>query len=157
MPRSEPMVSGSLVALDIGERRIGVAYCDPTGTLATPWTTVVRASRREDFATLSRLAVERQAMALVVGHPLNMDGSEGPEARRVARYAEALAEAVPIPVFLWDERLSTDTALERRRQSGRSRTHTSIDAEAAAVILQDYLEAHKPKNEDLIPAPTVNS
>jgi putative Holliday junction resolvase len=143
MPPREPLPPGPLLALDVGERRIGVACSDPTGTLATPWLTIRRASRREDFATIARLAGERGAVAVVVGHPLNMDGSAGPQARRVARYAQALAEHLPIPVFLWDERLSTDIALEKRRSVRRSRAPASVDAEAAAVILQDYLDARR--------------
>lgn len=143
MPPREPLPPGPLLALDVGERRIGVAYGDPTGTLATPWTTIRRASRREDFAAIARLAGERGAVAVVVGHPLNMDGSAGPQARRVARYAQALAEHLSIPVLLWDERLSTDIALEKRQGTGRSRALTSVDAEAAAVILQDYLDARR--------------
>ncbi|MCC7355566.1 MAG: Holliday junction resolvase RuvX [Anaerolineae bacterium] len=143
MPPRETLPPGPFLALDVGERRIGVAYSDPTGTLATPWMTVVRASRREDFATVARLAGERRAVAVIVGHPLNMNGSEGLQARRVARYAQALAEHLVVPVLLWDERLSTDVALERRQIAGRSPSRASVDAEAAAIILQDYLDARR--------------
>jgi putative Holliday junction resolvase len=77
---------------------------------------------------------------VVVGHPLNMDGSEGPQARHAARYASALRQAIGVPVLLWDERLSSDEARHRLRVAGRSRPDEPIDAAAAAVFLQEYLD-----------------
>lgn len=143
MPTPEVPTQGPILGLDVGERRIGVACSDPTGTLATPWKVIWRASRAEDFAALARLVQERQAVAVIVGHPLNMNGSEGPQARRVARYAQALAEHLAVPVLLWDERFSTEVALEKRQQVKASRNAAPVDAEAAAIILQDYLDARK--------------
>jgi putative Holliday junction resolvase len=143
MPAPEVLAPGPILGLDVGERRIGVACSDPTGTLASPWAVIRRGSRAEDFMALARLVQERRAVAVVVGHPLNMNGSEGPQARRVARYARALAERLAIPVVLWDERLSTEIALEKRRLVKTSGRPAPVDAEAAAVILQDYLDARK--------------
>jgi putative Holliday junction resolvase len=132
-----------VLGLDIGERRIGVAVSDPTGTVARPLATLVRTSRQSDFQTIRRLIEEHAADRVVVGLPLSLNGSEGPQARQTRRYAQHLAEAVPVPVEFWDERYSTATAAEiligtkRRRPSAQS----SVDAVAAAVLLQSYLNA----------------
>ncbi|MBC8447596.1 MAG: Holliday junction resolvase RuvX [Chloroflexi bacterium] len=141
--------SGRLLALDVGERRVGVAVSDPTGWLARPLTIIRRRSKREDFAAFARLVQEQEATAVVVGYPLNMDGSVGPQARRVARYAAALEQALPVPIVLWDERLSSEEALERLRAAGggrRRRKH--LDDAAAAVILQEYLDAQGHRQEN---------
>ena len=127
-----------ILALDVGERRIGVAVSDPTGTLATPHSIIRRRSKAEDFAAVARLAAELGAERVVVGLPLSLDGSVGPQARRVTRYAQALARTLSVPVELYDERYSTVTADELLAEGGRKR-RTPIDAAAAAVILQDYL------------------
>jgi putative Holliday junction resolvase len=137
--------SGRILALDIGERRIGVAVSDPLQILARPLTVIQRASRADDFARIGRLAGEQGAIRIVCGYPLSLDGSEGPQGRRVRRYAEALQEAVKVPVELWDESYSTVDAEEKMqatqpRLSPRERRHW-VDAVAAAVILQGYLNA----------------
>ncbi len=132
-----------LLALDLGERRIGVAISDPTGTLARPLTTIVRSSRREDFEAIADLVSANEAKRVIVGLPLSLDGTEGPQARRIRRYADRLAQAVDVPLEFWDERYSSREAAEilgrtkRRRRDMRER----IDATAAAVILQSYLDA----------------
>jgi putative Holliday junction resolvase len=145
-----------VVALDVGDRRIGVAVSDPGGTLATPHSVIVRRSKAEDFAALAQLVTAVGAGRVVVGLPLTLDGQMGPQARRVARYARALGAALGMPIELVDERYSTVEAAERlaqsnpahagaaqsARRSGRRR-RTAIDAAAAAVILQDYLD-HPP-------------
>ena len=128
-----------VIALDVGERRIGVAVSDPTGTLATPHSVIHRRSKAQDFATVARLVAESQVERVVVGLPLSLSGDVGPQARRVMRYAQALARALPVPVELYDERYSTVTADELLAEGGRKRRRTPIDAAAAAVILQEYL------------------
>jgi putative Holliday junction resolvase len=128
-----------VLALDVGERRIGVAVSDPTGTLATPHGVIHRRSKVQDFAAVARLVAELQAERVVVGLPLSLSGDVGPQARRVMRYAQALAQALPVPVELHDERYSTVTADELLAEGGRKRRRTPIDAAAAAVILQEYL------------------
>lgn len=130
------------MALDVGERRIGVAVSDPTGTLATPHTVIRRHSKAEDFAAVARLVAKLEIKRVVVGLPLSLNGEVGPQARRVARYAQALAQTLDIPVELYDERYSTAIADALLTESGRKRP-VPIDAAAAAVILQDYLEAHR--------------
>jgi putative Holliday junction resolvase len=134
--------SGRLMALDVGERRVGVAISDPTGTLARPHTVIQRRSKAEDFATVARLVAEQDIERVVVGLPLSLDGEMGPQARRVTRYAQALAETLDVPIEFHDERYSTITADAMLIESGRKR-RVPIDAAAAAVILQDYLERRR--------------
>ena len=136
-----------LLALDVGDRRIGVAVSDLSGLIATPLTVIRRSSKVEDFAKIARLVREQRAEGLVIGHPLNTDGSAGPQARRVERYAAAMSEALgleglSVPVMMWDEHGSTQRAQALMISAGRSAKdrRRQIDAAAAAVILQDYLD-----------------
>ena len=136
-----------ILALDMGERRVGIAVSDPTGTIARPLRTLVRGSREEDFAAITALVAEHDVELVVVGQPLSLDGAEGPQARRVARYAEALAARLPVPVVAWDERFTTVAAEEilrqnRRKKKRQARTRGEVDSIAAAVILQGYLDSH---------------
>jgi putative Holliday junction resolvase len=140
------------LALDVGERRVGVAVSDESGLIASPLTTINRSSKASDFAKIARLAREQDADALVVGHPLNADGSAGPQARRIEGYAEALAaalceEGLEPSLTLWDEYGSTQQAQQAMIASGRKvkDRRARIDAVAAAMILQDYLEAQRPE------------
>jgi putative Holliday junction resolvase len=142
-----------LLALDVGERRIGVAVSDPTGTIARPLLALERGARKDDFSAIAGLIDEYNAQAVVVGRPLSLDGSVGPQARRVARYAEALAEHLDVPVIPWDERFSTARADEILRETRgemakrRARSNGEIDAVAAAVILQSYLDSDRQRGE----------
>lgn len=136
-----------LLALDIGDRRVGVAVSDATGLLATPLTVIQRKSKREDFARIGQLLQERNAEGLVIGHPLNKDGSAGPQAQRVERYAAALqnilqSEGLDIPIYFWDEWMSTQRAQAAMDAAGRKIKDRRmwVDAVAAAIILQDYLD-----------------
>lgn len=135
-----------VLALDVGERRVGIAISDPTGTLARPLQALARGSREEDFAAIAALVAEHDVGLVVVGQPLSLDGTEGPQARRVARYAEALAAHLTVRVISWDERFTTVEAEKVLRQGRkekdrrRARTKGELDAVAAAVILQGYLD-----------------
>jgi putative Holliday junction resolvase len=131
-----------LLALDVGERRIGVAVSDPTGIVARPLTTIVRASRKKDFKAIARLVEENQAGKVIVGLPLSLDGTEGPQAQQIRRYGERLAQTLSVPILFWDERYSTVTAKELLKDKGKRRpAREDIDAVAAAVFLQSYLDA----------------
>jgi putative Holliday junction resolvase len=140
-----------LLALDVGDRRVGVAISDETGLIARPLAVIHRRSKAEDFAEVARLVREQDAVGLVIGHPLAQDGTAGPQARRIERYADALADSLradglDLPLTFWDESLSTQRAQQSMIASGRrSRDRrTRIDAVAAAVILQEYLDAQRP-------------
>jgi len=132
-----------VLALDVSKRAIGVAGADAGWQLATPLVTIRRRRWAQDLARLDRLVQERGAGALVIGWPLNMDGSAGPRCQAVRAFADALALERGLPILLWDERLSTFAAEEAADQaglSGRRRT-ALLDALAAAAILQDALDA----------------
>ncbi len=133
---------GRVMALDLGEKRIGVALSDPTQTIARPLAILPCASRRAVVEALRRLIAAHDVERVVIGLPRSLSGEEGPQARWVRREAEALARHLPVPVVLWDERLSTATAQAYRAMRSR-RSREPLDAEAAAVILQDYLEAQR--------------
>jgi putative Holliday junction resolvase len=133
------------MALDIGERRIGVAISDPTGILARPLMTVLRASRLADFQTIAALVGEYAVDRIIVGLPLSLDGSEGPQARKTRRYADRMSEHIPVSMEFWDERYSSATAQEILKSKGdRRSSRAEIDAIAAAVILQSYLDSQAP-------------
>jgi len=127
-----------IIALDIGERRIGVAVSDPSGTLATPYGIIERRSRSEDFAAIAQLVRKLGAQRVVVGLPISVDGKIGSQARRVSRYARALSRVLTVPVEMVDERYSTFIAQDLLAEAGR-RNRAHVDAAAAAVILQEYL------------------
>jgi putative holliday junction resolvase len=142
-------VSRSL-ALDVGERRIGVAVSDASGLIASPLEVVHRRSKVEDYARIAELCLALHVDLLVVGHPLNADDSVGPGARRIERYAVGLAQdleakGVHVTLLMWDEHGSTLAACSALVMTGRGARarRERIDSAAAAVILQDYLDAHR--------------
>lgn len=130
------------LALDLGDRRIGIAISDATGLIARSLEVMERTSRAADFAHIGNLIKEHNVDALVVGLPLNMDGTEGPQAAWVRDYSAELAETVHRPTHLWDERLTTEEAEDIIHQQGKTVKETKdwIDAVAAAVILQNFLD-----------------
>ena len=132
-----------LVALDVSKRAIGVAGADASWRLATPLRTIRRRRWEQDLGTLRELVRERDAGALVIGWPLNMDGSEGARCQSVRAFADRLDAALGLPILLWDERLTTFAAEEAADQTGLRgiRRATALDALAAATILQDTLDA----------------
>ncbi len=140
------------LGLDVGERRIGVALSDPSQRFARPLTTLTRGSRTEDFDAIAALVAEHRVGVVVVGHPISLDGTKGPQARRVERYAQALAARLSVPVMMCDERYSTVAATGILRDMvGSSRRPAKqkpgVDAVAAAIILQSYLDSRKETEE----------
>jgi putative Holliday junction resolvase len=133
-----------ILSVDPGEKQIGIALSDPTGTCASPLPVIRHVARGVDAALVAGLAREHGAEKIVVGQALDSEGNPGPAARKAQRFAEALAEQTDIPIELWDESGSTQSAREIRLRSGvkRSQRGGHLDAVAAAVILQDYLDAH---------------
>ena len=133
---------GRWLSLDVGEKRIGVAICDETRTLARPLLTLKRASKKEDFARLDAICREQQIEKIIVGLPKTLRNEEGPQAQRVRRYAIELQAALNLPIDFWDERYSSVDAQERLTTSSRkARVKGDIDSAAAAIILQEYLDA----------------
>ncbi|MDH4208865.1 MAG: Holliday junction resolvase RuvX [Anaerolineae bacterium] len=132
-----------LMALDVGERRIGVALSDPGRVLARSLSVVRRRSLEADMEVFRSLVEEHDVEKIVVGHPLSLDGTAGKQAWRAESYAAELERAVGVPVVLWDEAFSTDRARQVMIEAGKRRKERAerLDAVAAAVILQDYLES----------------
>ena len=139
-----------VAALDVGERRIGVAISDPRRLAAQPLRVLERGSLADDIRAIAELLGGRGVTKIVVGLPLNMDGSAGPAARRARRFAGALGRELSMEVVLWDERLTTaeaEQALLARGES-RARRRELRDAVAAAVILQDYLDEQRQESQE---------
>ena len=134
---------GALVGLDLGTKTLGVAFCDADWRIASAAATVTRHRQAQDFAELRRLAGARALAGIVLGYPLNMDGSSGPRAQATRAFARALEAEFGLPLLLFDERLSTHAAEEAMIDQGRSRKARAerIDALAAAHILQGAIDA----------------
>lgn len=131
---------GRLLGLDLGQARHGVAVSDAAGVLATPLTVIRRhRTRAEDFEAIRSLVEREQAVGVLIGLPLHGTDGVGRQARWVLRYGRRLAGSLPVPVAFWDETLSTRDASALLQPGGG----TSVDAAAAALILQDFLEARR--------------
>ncbi|MCB2113953.1 MAG: Holliday junction resolvase RuvX [Parvularculaceae bacterium] len=133
---------GSLLGLDLGEKTIGVASCDPDRRVATPVMTIRRTKFTADAEKLAVLAAERSAVGIVLGLPRNMDGTEGPRAQSTRAFARNLNRIVQLPIALWDERLST-AAMERELigiDTSRAKRAVKIDESAATFILQGAID-----------------
>ncbi len=131
-----------LLGLDVGVKTIGIALSDLGRIIATPTTTIRRTKFRADVAELKALVEEHEIAALIIGLPINMDGSEGPRCQSVRQFAANVLEVIPIPAALWDERLSTVAAERALLEADMSRKRRAevIDKMAAAVILQGALD-----------------
>src|SRR5215210_7386594 len=138
------------MALDMGERRIGVALSDTTRVLATPLTTVRAASRAAALKQIAALVVQHEAMVLVVGLPLTLNGEIGPQAQLVQAFVEELRQVVDVPIHLIDERLTSVAAERMMIDLGikAEQRKARIDEVAASIILQDFLEAQRERGED---------
>jgi putative Holliday junction resolvase len=143
---------GRRLGVDVGKVRVGVALSDPDGILASPLVTVPRDmgaaadSVPADIAELARLVLEHEAVQVVVGLPVRLDGSEGIAAIDIRTYAERLARAVGhVPVVLADERMSTVVASRRLAERGvrGKRQRAVVDQAAAVEILQSWLDAQR--------------
>lgn len=135
----------TVLGLDFGERRIGVAGSDALGVTAQVVAVIERTSLAEDVARIGEMAERRGAGKIVLGLPLNMDGSMSPQGRRVRRFANRLRRELELEVELWDERLSTVEAERVLIEGDESRAARRAvrDGVAAAVILQGYLDAQR--------------
>jgi putative Holliday junction resolvase len=133
---------GGLLGLDLGTQTIGTAFADPSWRIASPGKTIKRGKFTVDKGLIEELIAERDSKGIVIGLPLNMDGSEGPRAQSSRAYARNLA-VLGLPILLWDERWST-TSAERGlidQDMSRAKRKERIDSAAAAVILQAACDA----------------
>jgi putative holliday junction resolvase len=137
------MVTGRVMALDLGKVRVGVALSDPLGYTAQPLLTLWRKSRSEDLRSLLRLIRKYEVVEIVVGNPLHMSGDMSPWAAKVQAFAGELRERSGLPVQLWDERLSSIAAHEILDEAGHGKRDRKyvIDQVAAVVILRGWMEA----------------
>lgn len=134
--------AGALFGLDLGTTTIGIAISDPTRTIASAFRTIERTKFKADAGELLALADANKIVGLVMGLPLNMDGSEGPRAQSTRAFVRNLATLTALPIVYWDERLST-AAAERvliEADTSRKRRGEVIDKTAAAFILQGFLD-----------------
>lgn len=133
---------GGLIGLDLGTQTIGTAFADPEWRIASPGKTIARGKFSVDKAGIAALIEERGIKGIVIGLPLNMDGTSGPRAQSARAYAKNLA-VLGLPILLWDERWST-TSAERgliEQDMSRAKRKERIDSAAAAVILQAACDA----------------
>ncbi len=133
---------GRILAVDPGEKRLGIAISDPTQTIASPLCVIEHESRKKDAQKILSLADEQGAVMILVGQPLDWDGAVNPQSNNSIRLVEELETQGVVPVKLWDEYGSTQKAQDSRRQMNVSRKKRSghLDQVAAAVILQSYLD-----------------
>lgn len=139
-------MTGRVLGVDWGERRIGLALSDESGTLASPLATLTRRTgKRPPVADILRTCQSHDVRAVVVGLPLDESGQEGPAAVAARELADALTRRGAPAVTLWDERMSTARALQAVREAGGSTRgrKDDLDALAAAVLLQTYLDARR--------------
>jgi putative holliday junction resolvase len=133
---------GALMGLDLGTKTIGLAISDPGRRIASPLLTIGRTKFRADAEALLKHAAANAVAALVLGLPLNMDGSEGPRVQATRAFARSLAALTALPILFWDERLSTAAVTRTLIAADRSRKRRAelVDKMAAAYILQGVLD-----------------
>ena len=135
---------GRLIGLDLGSKRIGVSICDEKQLIATPFKTLNRTTAKELINELKIIITENNIQGIIIGNPLNMDGSSGSSAQSVKDTSDNIEKSINLPICLWDERLSTVGAfnLSSQLDVNVSKREKKIDENAAAFILQgaiDYL------------------
>jgi putative Holliday junction resolvase len=135
-----------VMALDVGDRNIGIAVSDALRITAQGRTTLRRTAWEADLAYLRRIVEENEVEKIVVGNPLHMDGRESPQGRKIAQFAAKLSDTLGIPVIFWDERLTSFAAEQHLEEMGlnwRDRKK-HVDRIAAMFILQNYLDSQQP-------------
>lgn len=139
-----------VLGIDLGDRYVGLALTDALGMTAQPLSTLGRKGGQGDVKALAELCREHEVSRVVVGLPLNMDGSEGPRARGAREFAKLIEAGLGLPVELWDERLTTVSA-ERAlidADLSRKRRREVVNHVAAALILEGWLAAHTARSEE---------
>ncbi len=136
-------VSGRILAIDYGSRRMGLAVSDLLGITAQGLETLERKNRRADFGRLERTIREYRVKEIVLGNPLRMSGQEGTQSQKVTEFAEALRQRFQLPVHLWDERLTSAEAnrLLRENEVSLKRRAKAVDRMAAVLILQSFMQS----------------
>lgn len=132
-----------LMGLDVGEKTIGIAVSDALHGIATPLETIMRGKFSKDAATLASLIAQRNVGGLVIGYPINMNGTEGPRCQSIRQFSRNVQEKLALPVLLWDERMSTMavTRMMEEAELSRQRKAALVDKLAASYILQSALDS----------------
>lgn len=136
----------AIIGFDYGAKRLGVAVSDLMLTVATPYTIIQRSTLEKDFDAVKKIVDEKEVCAMVFGLPLQMNGEEGSIAAEVREFAEKLHEYIDLPMFFWDERLSSsamENFLIKTADVSRAKRKKVLDASAACYILQGVLDALK--------------
>jgi putative Holliday junction resolvase len=135
-----------ILAVDPGEKRLGISISDPGGVIAYPFTVVMHIARSLDAAVIAGLASQNEVGLIIVGQALDEEGEVSHEGRKAERLAEAIRLQTSLPVILWDESGSTQAAIQTRitMRTGRKKRAGHLDDLAATFILQSYLDAHPP-------------
>ena len=140
-----------ILGLDVGDVRIGVALSDPLGLIAQPHAVITRDRKGSEFSALQRILDEFEVKSIVLGLPLNMNGTLGQQAQRVQKFAEMLRRMAPhVEIEFWDERLSSAASEQILINSGmrRNKRRRTIDKVAAAIILQGYLDRQRAQSAE---------
>ncbi len=134
-----------IMGLDVGTKTIGVAISDESGLIAQPLCVIKRSSFSEDLEEILGLIEEHSIKLIIVGMPVNMDGTLGPRSKETQRFIDKIKDKIPVPIETWDERLST-VAVTRvliEGDASRAKRKTVVDKLAASYILQGYLDSRK--------------
>jgi putative holliday junction resolvase len=142
-PNESQQLKGRILALDLGEKRIGVAICDELLISITRLSPIRRTNWKQLLADVAQVIQQQDAKALVVGLPLSLDGTKASPAAGALQAAQNFARSLSLPVFLQDERLTSVAAVEQLREAGHNPREVAqlIDSEAAAIILADFLDS----------------
>ena len=132
-----------ILSLDVGKKKVGIAISDALGITAQPLDTLIRKAKKADLARIEKVIHDMNVSKIIVGLPLNMDGTEGPMAKEIYSFVKELEKEIRIPVELWDERLTTMEAerLLLEADLSRKKRKKLDDKIAAQLILQSYLDA----------------
>jgi len=131
-----------LIGLDLGTKRIGVSICDENQSIATPFKTLIKKDTKQFINEIKEIVDENDVKAIIIGNPINMDGSQGKSSQSVKDVAKNISKFINLPICLWDERLSTIGAfnLSSQLDINVSKREKNIDKNAAAFILQGALD-----------------
>ncbi len=149
-----------VLAVDPGDKRLGIAISDPTGTIASPFTVLKHVSRLDDAAAIAQIARDHSVEKIVIGESLDEENRPTLQSQRASNLALEISQRINLPVVLWDESGSTQTARQARIEMGvrRSKRRGHMDELAAAVILQSYLDAQlESGSADMIPSANGDS
>ena len=131
-----------LLGIDPGKRNVGIAICDPSHLIATPYETIQAKKLKNLLEELDKIIIENNIKGIVVGHPINMDGTEGPRSQSTKDFVKNIIKHTHLPVTLWDERLSSVGAFKSMQDLGinSSSKKDKLDKNSAAFILQGFID-----------------